>query len=440
MINNFERKSIAFELSEVVKENILLYFADYKNIAFYDNNYYKFDSPLYSEYEIIGGIGKLSEYNPVGINKINGFQTYLEDTNDWVFGFFGYDLKNEIENLSSQNYDGLQMPDIHFFQPEIVIKSKGNRAEILYFENLTSQEYIQKIIKQITFGKQKSVHKKEFDKPEINQRVTRSEYINAVEKIKNHIQKGDVYEVNYCFEYYGENADISAMEIFLNLKSKSKAPFSGFYKFEDKYIISASPERFLKKNKLEIYSRPMKGTIKKSGNDNDYVSKIQLETDEKERAENTMIVDLVRNDLSRIAQKGSVHVPEFCKVYPFEHVFQMISTVKGELRQEIHIPEILKALFPAGSMTGAPKISALKIIEQNEKTKRGAYSGNLGYIDPNKNFDFNVIIRSLLYNQTNKYVSLMVGSAITNKSDPSKEYEECLLKAEAIIHLISEKI
>ncbi|MGB2088637.1 MAG: chorismate-binding protein, partial [Psychroflexus salarius] len=158
----------------------------------------------------------------------------------------------------------------------------------------------------------------------------------------------------------------------------------------------------------------------------------QLATDPKELAENIMIVDLVRNDLSKLATKASVKVDELCRIYTFEQVHQMISTISCELKPNIDFTSILEATFPMGSMTGAPKIEAMKLAEAYETTKRGLYSGSIGYITPNGDFDFNVVIRSLLYNAKRAYLSYMVGSAITDQSIPENEYQECLLKGKAL--------
>src|SRR5690606_11612821 len=248
-----------------------------------------------------------------------------------------------------------------------------------------------------------------------------------------HIHRGDVYEANFCQEFYALNAVIDPVQTYNKLNSISKPPFATFLKMDDKYLLSASPERYLKKEGKKIISQPIKGTAKRADTAlEDDLFRFSLENDPKERSENIMIVDLVRNDLSRIAKKGSVKVKELCKVYTFEQVHQMISTVEAEVEDHIHPVEIIKATFPMGSMTGAPKISAMKVIEEVEETKRGLYSGAVGYFKPSGDFDFNVIIRSILYNKTEKYVSYSVGSAITSKSTPEKEYEECLVKAKAM--------
>ena len=195
----------------------------------------------------------------------------------------------------------------------------------------------------------------------------------------------------------------------------------------------ASPERFLKKIKNTILSQPIKGTSKRGNNiKEDEEEKKALQLNEKERSENTMIVDLVRNDLSKICTEGSVMVKEYLKIYSFPQVHQMISTISGNLRENISFSEILSATFPMGSMTGAPKKRVMELIEQYEKTKRGLFSGTVGYINPGGDFDFNVVIRSILYNEENNYLSIQAGSAITFKSDPHKEYEECNIKIEAM--------
>ena len=213
----------------------------------------------------------------------------------------------------------------------------------------------------------------------------------------------------------------------------SAAPFSTFLRLDQKYLLSASPERFLKRTKNTVISQPIKGTTKRGKNSiEDTILKQNLENDLKERTENIMIVDLVRNDLSRSAIKGSVKVTELCKAHSFKQVHQLISTVISEVSKDTDSITILKSLFPMGSMTGAPKIAAMKIIEELEETKRGLYSGAVGYISPTKDFDFNVVIRSILYNATNKYISYSVGGAITSKSNPENEYEECLIKAKAM--------
>jgi len=239
-------------------------------------------------------------------------------------------------------------------------------------------------------------------------------------------------------EFYAENAKINPLQTYLKLNKISPTPFSAYFKLKNKYLLSASPERYIKKKGLNIISQPIKGTSARSSNKNiDIQNKVKLENDPKERAENIMIVDLVRNDLSRTAAIGSVKVNELCKIYGFRQVYQMISTISSTLKSANLYCEVIDKSFPPGSMTGAPKISAMQIIEELEETKRGLYSGAIGYFTPEKDFDFNVVIRSILYNTENDYLSYSVGGAITDKSVSKKEYDECLLKAKAMKEVLT---
>jgi para-aminobenzoate synthetase component 1 len=267
----------------------------------------------------------------------------------------------------------------------------------------------------------------------IKLRIHKDEYFQKINSVLNHIHRGDIYEANFCQEFYSENATINPFEIYQHLNEISKPPFATFLKLNDKFLLSASPERYLKKENELVISQPIKGTEKRAKNAEEDLKLIAtLKQNPKERAENIMIVDLVRNDLSRSAIKGTVKVDELCKVYTFEQVHQLISTISCKVSDKINVVDIIKDTFPMGSMTGAPKISAMKIMEDLEATKRGLYAGAVGYFTPSGNFDFNVIIRSILYNKTKKYISYSVGGAITAQSIPEKEYEECLLKAKAM--------
>lgn len=248
---------------------------------------------------------------------------------------------------------------------------------------------------------------------------------------------GDIYEANFCQEFYAENAVINPLERYLKLNAISSPPFAVFLKLTDLYLLSASPERFIRKQDNKIISQPIKGTARRA-TDKDVDRKLAqaLESDPKERSENIMITDLVRNDLSRTATHNSVQVEELCKLHTFKQVHQLITTVTSEVSERTSFVDVLKTTFPMGSMTGAPKESAMNIIEQLEETKRGLYSGTVGYITPNGDADFNVVIRSILYNSSNNYLSFSVGSAITIKSIPEKEFEECLLKAKAMLEVL----
>jgi para-aminobenzoate synthetase component 1 len=202
--------------------------------------------------------------------------------------------------------------------------------------------------------------------------------------------------------------------------------------------MSGSPERFLKKEAGRLISQPIKGTVRRGDSpEEDKALAHALQSSEKERAENVMIVDLVRNDLSRVAVKASVEVTDLCSIYSVETVHQMVSTIECSISPEKGLSEILRATFPMGSMTGAPKISAMKHIDRLELEGRGAYSGSIGYISPTGDFDFNVLIRSLFHNSLSEVLISNVGGAITSLSDPEQEYQECHLKADAIIKTVN---
>jgi para-aminobenzoate synthetase component 1 len=348
----------------------------------------------------------------------------------WLTGFFGYDLKDEVEDLTSSNPDHLHFPDLYFFVPQVVIIIHGSEIEIIA-DN--PQHVFESIEQQIL------LHVKPSTTVNIQSCFTKSGYLNAVEKIKEHINRGDIYVTNFCQEFFAEGADINPLTAFLKLNEISPNPFSAFFKWDKKYILCASPERFLAKRGDKLISQPIKGTAKRGADkEEDEAIKQQLRNHAKELQENVMIVDLVRNDLTRSAKQGTVKTEELFGIYSFNHLHQMISTIVCELQDGVSAIQAIKNTFPMGSMTGAPKISAMQLMEQYEHSKRGVYSGAIGYFSPDGDFDFNVVIRSLLYNQNNKYLSFQAGSAITYHADAEKEYEECLLKARAILEVLGQ--
>ena len=380
-------------------------------------------------------------------NGLEQLQEFYNKKNGWLFGYLSYDLKNEIEVLHSENTDGLAFPALHFFAPKVVIQFYQDVATVFYDDEHVTKKGAEDIYN-FSFNPPNPLFKGEslpnnsnsftkLEKINIQSRITKRQYIDSVNQLKQHIRKGDIYEVNFCQEFFSENAELNPVHIFEKLNAISQAPFSAYCKFGRHYLMCASPERFLQKRSNKLISQPIKGTIKRSSDlIEDQQLKQELQNNPKERSENVMIVDLVRNDLSRIAKPGSVSVDELFGMYSFKQVHHMISTVSCELKEAVSFTDIIKSTFPMGSMTGAPKVSAMKLIEQFESTRRGLYSGAVGYISPDGDFDFNVVIRSILYNQQNKYLSFMVGSAITDKSDVENEYEECLLKAKAMFEVL----
>ncbi|MDR7370990.1 anthranilate synthase component I family protein [Flavobacterium aquidurense] len=415
---------------EQFKEQLLTWSQQFREVVFLDSNSH---TQEYSSFDCVLAVDAFTSLKTDFHNAFDDLKQYQQTTKDWLFGYLTYDLKNDVEELKSANFDGLNFPDLFFFQPKKIFLLKGNQLEIRYL--LLCDDEVEADFNEIVESRSRSLGTKveSGGALKIEQRISKEFYVEKVTKMLEYINKGDMYEANFCMEFYAEDAIINPLEKFLKLNEISKAPFSVFFKNHRQYLLSASPERYLKKVGETIISQPIKGTSKRSLDlVEDEKSKLFLESDSKERAENIMITDLVRNDLSHTAQKGSVEVVELCKIYSFLQVHQMITTITSKLDSQYSPTDVLRTTFPMGSMTGAPKISVMKIIENLEETKRGLYSGAVGYFTPEGDFDFNVVIRSILYNQENEYVSFSVGSAITAQSDPEKEYEECLLKAKAM--------
>lgn len=403
--------SIKTTKKEVIQECLINYFKDAKYVFFFNSN-------------------NQNEKNILAISN----SEKVED-NNWKIGFISYDYKNNIEQLTSNGIDEIGFPDEFFFTPQLIIEISESILEISYSSKVYNETDLLILFADLEKHQRKN---HQANTVVISPRISKEEYLENVCKLKQHIQQGDIYEVNYCQEFFANQIEINPIETYFKLNKKSPTPFSCFVKFNDKYLLCASPERFIKKVGNKISSQPIKGTIKRGATlAEDEQLKIQLQNDPKERSENIMIVDLVRNDLAKIAERNSVKVDELCEIYTFPQVHQMISTISAELKKEVDFKQIIHALFPMGSMTGAPKIRAMELIEQYEKSKRGLYSGTVGFIKPTSDFDFNVVIRSILYNASSKKISYFVGSAITSLSVPEKEYEECLLKAKAINEVLS---
>jgi len=345
---------------------------------------------------------------------------------EYLFGYLGYDAKTDFyKSEKSNNPDFHELPESIFYVPKHILLKKN--GYLLYYGTTEGHHEFTSI------DLKKYSSKKTHHTVKLICNTNFNAYKNNIESIHKHLQKGNIYEMNYCLNFTATDYQINIIESFKNLKQNTKAPFSTLFKFNDTVILSASPERFFTKRDKTILSQPIKGTAPRSS-DQETDQKIQhdLLNNKKEIAENIMIVDLVRNDLSRIADKRSVTVPELCKLYSFETVHQLISTVKAQIPSHLTFSEISKHLFPMGSMTGAPKLSAIQIIEDVENFKRNIYSGTIGFIDPINNMDFNVVIRSIIHNFTDKTTSISVGGTITIKSTAKGEYDECLLKLKKI--------
>tara|TARA_B110000881_G_C18599807_1_gene534263 strand:+ start:2945 stop:4048 length:1104 start_codon:yes stop_codon:yes gene_type:complete len=360
--------------------------------VFFDNTLYKGSKASWSS----------TIENPKLFKELEVFIS--NNKKEYIICFYSYDLKNNIENLTSTNKDDVKFPDIHCFVPEEIHSNYSFEKE-----------------------------KKSSQKILFQSNVSRKEYLENVLKIQEHIQKGDFYEANYCYQWISKVDNLNSKLIFENLMDLTNPPYGFYADLQKHYVISASPELFIKKRGNKLYSSPIKGTQKRDLDPlKDQILKNQLKESLKDQAENNMIVDLVRNDLSKIATKGSVKVEELREVYTFKNIHQMISTISCEVSENESISNILKATFPMGSMTGAPKIKVMELMEEYEVSKRGLYSGSFGIIHPNGDFDFNVIIRTLIYNKANHLLSFHVGGAITIGSNPNLEYQETLIKAEAL--------
>jgi para-aminobenzoate synthetase component I len=361
-------------------------------------------------------------------------QTLVQDffssnAGNYIFGYLSYDLKNSFEALTSENPDKLNFPALHFWVTESLYRLE-EKPRLIWGSDLQEHKVFAKNF-HASLGKKNVAIATNFQAT-----TSKERYFSKFEKLKKALQRGDIYEVNYCQEFHVENVAIdNPVGLFGRLSELTKAPHAAFIQTNDHVVLCASPERFMQKKGTLLRSEPIKGTAPRSQDKvQDQQLAMTLQNNPKERAENIMIVDLVRNDLSQIAAQDSVKVEELCEIYSFETVHQMISKISCQLNSTVGFTDILKACFPMGSMTGAPKIAAMQHIEAHEDFKRGLYSGSIGLVEPNGDFDFNVVIRSLLYNRKTQYLSCAVGSAITIGANAEDEYQECLLKAEKLIH------
>ncbi|MES2379170.1 MAG: anthranilate synthase component I family protein [Bacteroidota bacterium] len=410
------------------KQKALQWAASFDACCYLDSN--SFNDP-YSKFDTLIAAGVKSSITANTGTAFTELEQFRSTHPGWLTGFLSYDLKNEVEQLTSANPDHLHFPDLYFFEPEYLILI--NKGEVEIIANDANGE-----LKAIDQQVLPAYHPNAIN---LQSRFSKEDYITTVDKIKAHITRGDIYVTNFCQEFFADNAEIDPVATFLQLNSVSPTPFGTFYKWHDNYILCASPERFLAKRGDKLISQPIKGTAKRGATEQeDEAIKEQLHNSTKELQENVMIVDLVRNDLTHSARPGTVKTEELFGIYTFNQVHQMISTVVCELQDGLSATEAIRNTFPMGSMTGAPKINSMRLMEQYERSKRGVYSGAIGYFSPDNDFDFNVVIRTLLYNSIDRYLSFHTGGAITYYADAEKEYEECLLKAKAILEVLGQSL
>lgn len=413
----------------LVKHQILFYAASYEYSICLDNNSHK-NVFTGESFELLAGIGLADIVQALPGQAFDSLKKYLSQHADWLFGGLSYDLKAETENLSSSLPDGVHFPLVSFFRPETVVLLQSDQLVVHCLTSNPESVFDAILSTQTVFPPF------ETPPPVLIPRMPKSVYLDTVRSIIEHIREGDLYEMNLCQEFYAENTIIDPLLVYSKLNEIAQPPMAAFFRYRNNYLLCASPERFLRLQGNRLISQPIKGTRRHSGR-HDESLKNELANSVKDRAENVMIVDLVRNDLARSCQPGSVRVEELFGVYTFRTVHQMISTVSGTILPYTHPVDALARAFPPGSMTGAPKVMAMNLIERYEMSRRGLYSGAVGYFDPAGNFDFNVVIRSLLYNADTRYLSAQVGGAIVYDSVPESEYEECLVKADALFRAIA---
>lgn len=398
---------------ELLKEALPFWCVEFPYACIFDSNQIN-SACRYDSYELIAGVA----------NESTKTYTHLESIeleNNWKLGYVTYEFNHSLHGINAIKTSPIEFNGCFFFEPQIqiILIKNSNRIEIIG----GNEETIDSILNFKPNKPYKSV-------PEVKAKTSKEKYLADIQKIKDQIREGDFYELNYCIEFCTEDIEISPAHVFQKLKLISPTPFSAFIKHHQKYLLCASPERFLKKEGNQLIAQPIKGTAKRSKIEaEDALLKKNLLESEKERAENIMIVDLMRNDLAQCSKVGSVKVEELLGIYSFATVHQMISTITSEVKPDIKLVDIFNKTFPMGSMTGAPKREVIHNINNYEPGARGIFSGCVGYISPNSNFDFNVVIRSIVYNDLKKYLSFHVGSAITFDADPEAEYEECMLKS-----------
>ncbi|GJM61044.1 anthranilate synthase component I family protein [Persicobacter diffluens] len=414
------------------EKQLLQWAASYEQLLFLNPNHYG-QQEKFSHFPKMLAVGaKATLHIPEG-GKAKAFEqlkAFHQKHGDWLFGHLNYDLKNEVEDMKSRHKAKTEFPDLHFFVPEHLCFFEKDGVRI---ETYSSPSKLKEEILATKIADNPQLTKLHFH-PQISQEA----YLNMIDRLKEHIRQGDFYEINFCQEFIAEQAEIQPVPAYWALNEMSPMPFSAFYKLKDQYAMVASPERYVKKVGHQIYSEPIKGTSRRRTDplkDQEQIN--YLKTSEKEMAENMMIVDLVRNDLARTAIPGTVRVPELFEVYSFPQVHQLISTISATMAPEYHWTDVLENSFPMGSMTGAPKISVMQHADQYESGRRELYAGTLGYVSPEGDFDFNVVIRSLFYNDQKKFAHYWVGGAITIDSEAEDEYRECLLKAKAIQSIFS---
>jgi para-aminobenzoate synthetase component 1 len=392
---------------------------------------------------MLAGAGALGRVSAAPRDGWDALERFRASCGDWIMGHLSFEMKESQYGKGTVLPGEIGFPALHFFRPETVVLLRNGVLEIGVVHRGSSdggRPLAEAVYREILA----------VPVPDTAARPAppglcweagpeKEDYLGAVTAIQQHLARGDAYEVNFCMRQILTGRSVDPMKLFKRLGELSPAPFSALYRLGDRFLVSASPERFLLKEGQRLLSQPMKGTIRRGSTpDQDAELRHRLETSPKERSENVMAVDLVRNDLARTAQPGTVQVTELCGVYTFPQVHQLVSTVRALARTGVTAEKVLEAAFPMASMTGAPKHRVLELIDRYEGAARGIYSGALGYFTPEGDFDFNVVIRSVSCDRQGKKISVQTGSGITVYSDPESEWEECLLKGRALKQAVEE--
>jgi para-aminobenzoate synthetase component I len=411
-----------------------------------DSNNYRNDP--WSRFDLMAAAGVGEPFIPDQRTDVfTGLKGFLDRHKGWVFGYVAYEadqplsvarrLRTEEKADKKENLSVVtklrthQSPPAFFFTPLHRFELKGSTLNI-HSETDDPHRLFDAVMA--------CPPPAPWQAPgfALQHRMPKQAYLEAVSAIREHIAAGDVYEMNLCQEFYAEEVVLDAASLYHAFNLAGQTPFAAWVRHGGRYLLCQSPERFLAKRGDLLISQPIKGTIGRGGtSEEDGLLRQQLFNDPKERAENVMIVDLVRNDLARSAVTGSVDVPELFGIRSFPTVHQMVSTVTATLHPEVNPVDAIRHAFPMGSMTGAPKLAAMELIARYESGPRGMYSGTVGYFTPERDFDFNVVIRSMVYNATARYLSFHTGGAITWHSDPEREYAECLLKGRLMQRLLT---
>lgn len=430
LVEKFDTTLSFFEIYRAVRE---------KNTIFLDSS--KEDQEL-SKYSFIG----LNQFDVIEgkdfsviENQLNKYKYEADKLIDSPFlsgaiGYISYDTFRELESIEGSSNSDFEIPNLRFIFFNNIIIFNHKTKEYYITDRESNRERVEKIINKINsyVAKEK---KYDFDRDTtFYSNFTKEEYINAVSKMKNYIRSGDIYIANMTQRFFCENKDDS-FDIYEKLRLINKAPFAAYLDFDDFQIISSSPERFIQVKDRKVHTRPIKGTRPRGEDkEEDEKNKEELLASEKDKAELLMVVDLERNDLSKVCKPFSVNVTELFKLETYSTVFHLVSTIEGELNNNVSSCKCIEECFPGGSITGTPKIRAMEVIEEIEGLKRNLYTGCIGYFDFNGNSDFNIVIRTIIKKDNKAYFG--VGGGITFDSKEEEEYQETLDKAKALMRVL----